>query len=196
MLDTLRYNSERQRCGPGLRFILGGAVGHDTGQLWHFAEPPAVFLALKLDPKHGHTPLAKNIGVYAAKVNERLTAGVPVVREPRASSMAALFGLRRAPLTASSQVAPVAPSDLAPSSIEDNVPDPSRGAIDHRLFEHSTSTVERLDHLVSIDDFRVKELIELAEILDGEVHTYRGDRSGAPGAWITGGGPSTYPALR
>jgi urease accessory protein len=30
--------------------------------------------------------------------------------------------------------------------------------------------VECLDHLVSVDDFHVKKPIELAEILDGEVH--------------------------
>src|SRR5216684_2994638 len=76
------------------------------------------------------------------------------------------------PAAASSQVAPVAASDLASSSIEDDVPDRSRSrvAIDRRLFEHRTSMLERLNHLVSVDDFHVKKPIELAEILDGEVH--------------------------
>ena len=80
------------------------------------------------------------------------------------------FLFRDRPAAASPQVAPVAASDLAPSSIEDDVPDRSRVAIDRRPFEHRTSMVERLDHLVGVDDFHVKKPIELAEILDGEVH--------------------------
>jgi len=46
---------------------------------------------------------------------------------------------------------PQSASDLAPSFIEDDVPDRSRVAIDPRLFEHRTSMVECLDHLVGVD---------------------------------------------
>ena len=53
MFEAFGNHAESQGLNSRDSFIAVGTVAHDAGQRWHFGQPPAVILALKLDRK-GH----------------------------------------------------------------------------------------------------------------------------------------------
>jgi hypothetical protein len=54
VIETVSQNSERQRLGLCHSFFTRGAVRENAGQIGHFANPTAVFLALDIDCEFAH----------------------------------------------------------------------------------------------------------------------------------------------